>query len=128
MSAAAAAAVAANLVTASAPLLMGGEQSAFRSLVPSASSAAVALLAGLRQHQQNQMNVEREYHRRRVSCSSGSEKEDRIGSVSDFEDEKNGECGEEVKKDRNGNIYLKSKRTEDVSEVVGGTGNKKTRH
>lgn len=74
------------------------------------------------------MNVEREYHRRRVSCSSGSEKEDRIGSVSDFEDEKNGECGEEVKKDRNGNVYLKSKRTEDVSEVVGGTGNKKTRH
>lgn len=38
---------------------MGGEQSAFRSLVPSASSAAVALLAGLRQHQQQQMDEER---------------------------------------------------------------------
>lgn len=130
MSAAAAAAVAANLVTASAPLLMGGEQSAFRSLVPSASSAAVALLAGLRQHQQNQMNVEREYHRRRVSCSSGSEKEE--GNELEKDQEDNGKANFNGKEDRldrkrkrNGKDEGRLREEDDLDELGGGRGKTK---
>ena len=40
---------------------MGGEQSAFRSLVPSASTAAIAFLTRLREHQiQQQVEMEKE--------------------------------------------------------------------
>lgn len=78
---------------------MGGEHSAFRSLVPSASSAAVALLAGLRQHQQQQqqLNAERE----RKDAFSGSEMDG--GGRSDNEDEDDLER-EEASRPSNGRV------------------------
>ena len=53
---------------------MGGEQSAFRSLVPSASTAAIAFLTRLREHQ-IQQQVLHEEHQLRKNCSSSYSEE-----------------------------------------------------
>lgn len=86
---------------------MGGEQSAFRSLAPSASTAAVALLQGLRQHQRHQQQQMEDEQRRRKSWSVSE------GEHSDNESVRS-EDKNELRKDRNGNICVGSKRGESV--------------